>query len=104
MTSVTLTYADGLFSVKLGKDKSFLELQADDLPGGTWGVQFQKFSFVMSNLSVTAKFDRDWLRAQIDALRKDGELELPKGYEHVAKKDDARRAKKRRKREAEIEL
>jgi hypothetical protein len=104
MTSVTLTYANGLFTVKLGKDKHFLEFQADDFPGGSWGVQFRKFSFVMSNLSVSAKFDRDWLEAELDALKEKGELRLPKGYEHVAKKDDERKAKERRKREAEIEL
>lgn len=104
VTKVTLTFAEGLFTVKLGEDKTFLEFQADDFPMGNWGVQFGKFNFVMSNLVVKAKFDRDWLQTRLDDLSKADELKLPKGFEHVAQRADEKKAKARRKREAKIEL
>lgn len=104
MTSVKLSYVEGLFKVELG-DKVVLELQADDLAHGGFGIQFKKISFVMSKLVVKTKFNRERVQKQLDELEDKGRLILPAKYREIVQKSGQdKRRKNRRKREAEVDL
>jgi hypothetical protein len=110
---VALSVKGGKFSVRLKKDEVLSLDEVTDAPGGRIGFSFHKLSFVVSDLTVSGKFDRAWCEGQIKELDAKGSLAIKEKPAPEPTPQETRRSLKRdrdggdpaaRKKEAEEQL